>query len=70
MEFCRKNDSFADRLITLGLKCPMHQSTSPHMRTLTFIAAEILTSDHDAIADFLLPAPPDTHAIAKEIETE
>lgn len=36
----------------------MHQSASPQMQTLTFIAADILTSDQDALADFLLPKPP------------
>jgi hypothetical protein len=72
IDHCARNDSFADRLITLGLKCPMHQSTSPQMKELTFIAADLLTSDHDAVADFLLPAR-DQHEdseIAEEIETE
>lgn len=69
---CARNESFADRLITLGLKCPMHQSASPQMQTLTFIAADILTSDQDALADFLLPksASSDEGEIAEEIETE
>lgn len=69
---CARNESFADRLITLGLKCPMHQSASPQMQTLTFIAADILTSDQDALADFLLPtsASNDEGEIAEEIETE
>jgi len=76
MEHCSRNESFAERLITLGLKCPMHQSASPQMKTLTFIAADILTSDHDAVADWLLPiATPqnqtdDDAEIAEEIEIE
>jgi hypothetical protein len=79
LDFCSRNDSFADRLIALGLKCPMHQSASPHMKTLTFIAADLLTSDHDAVADLLLPLTPnpkpspnpnDDSEITEEIETE
>lgn len=38
------------------------------MRNLTFIAAELLTYDHDAVADFLLPLP-NEHPITEEIET-
>lgn len=48
----------------------MHQSTSPQMKAFTYIAADVLTSDHDAVADLLLPSADDQGEIKEEIEGE
>lgn len=78
IDYCRRKEPVADRLIALGLKCPMHESTNPRMKTLSYIAADLLTSDHESLADLLiLPVPPAPSSdddpdeeIAEEIETE
>ena len=43
-DYCSEKHSFTERLIMLGLKCPMHQSNNQNMKNLTFIAADLLTS--------------------------
>ena len=30
----------------MGLKCPMHESNNSQMKNFTYIAADVLTSDH------------------------
>lgn len=41
----------------MGLKCPMHQSSNPQTKKYTYIAADILTCDHETLADlFILPS--------------
>lgn len=43
--------------MSLGLKCPMHESNNANMKNITYIAADILTSDHESLADlFILPS--------------
>ena len=55
-QYCRTHEEFTDRLISLGLKCPMHQSNNQQMKQLTYIAADVLTCDHQTLADlFILP---------------
>lgn len=54
VEHCLKNENFTNRFIDIGLKCPMHLSSNPDMRKRTFIASDILTSDHDAVADLFV----------------
>jgi hypothetical protein len=76
VDYCKIHESFTDRLISLGLKCPMHESTNDQMKNVTYIAADVLTSDHEAVADLLILAnrrgydSDDEGEIAEEIETE
>ena len=63
-------------MISLGLKCPMHESNNAQMKNVAYIAADILTSDHEAVADLLIHGPNNSHKdsededlIVEEIES-
>lgn len=66
VEYCRANESFTDRLISLGLKCPMHESNNLQMKNVAYIAADILTSDHEAVADLLIRGQGSHHKDSEE----
>lgn len=80
VEHCRKKTQFTDRLINIGLKCPMHESNNQKMKNITYIATDILTCDHETLADlFILPTKKGENVeeellnddeIEEEIETE
>lgn len=80
VDHCRRKPEFTERLISLGLKCPMHQSNNPQMKKYTYIAVDVLTCDHETLADlFILPTKKSSASheellnddeIEEEIETE
>ena len=42
-------------MIGLGIKAPMHKN--PNMKKVAFVASDILTCDHDIIADIFVQSP-------------
>ena len=72
LNYCNRNESFGDRLVSLGLKCPMHQSNSPQMREFTRIAADLLTTEHKALTEMLIrpTEPPQIHEGINDHEEE
>lgn len=73
---CITHPTFTERFINIGLKCPMHESKNQQMKLFTYIAADILTCDHEALANlFILPQSAQRNGsndeeIEEEIETE
>jgi hypothetical protein len=76
VEYCITHPTFTEQFINMGLKCPMHESQNPQMMGLTYIAADVLTCDHETLADlFILPprktlTPAEDEEIEEEIETD
>lgn len=54
LRHCNRHEEYGDRLISLGLKCPMHQSNSPQMRRFSRIAADLLTNEHPELARLMI----------------
>lgn len=80
VQYCRRQHTITEQMISLGLHCPMHESTNSAMKNLSYIAADILTCEHEALADlYIMPTrksrngqgetSPDEE-IEEEIETD
>jgi hypothetical protein len=41
-------------MITLGIKTPMYKHLNVDMKKVAYVATEILTGDHDSIADLFI----------------
>ena len=65
IEYCILHPTFTEKFINIGLKCPMHESNNAQMKNFTFIAADVLTSDHETLADLFI-----LKSVGKEESTE
>lgn len=54
IDYCIANPTFTERLLAIGLKCPMHLASNESMKNMTQIANQLLSSNDIKLADLFI----------------